>query len=243
MTVESSTRVAVAFARQVAQVPNSRWCTACVELLAVTGAGITLMGKDESGPVCVSSPQVAALEDLQFDLGEGPCRDAHQSGLPIRVPRFDAAASARWPAFVELAHDSGICAVFAYPLTVNGISVGVLSVYQAAPGELSGAQHDDGLAFADVLAETILSLQADERDGELAAALDTAVAYRAEIYQASGVVAVQLAIAPSEAVVRIRGHAFATSRPVAAVAADILAHVLRLPDDRSEPLRPLEPEV
>ena len=233
-------RVAIAFARQVARSPDSKWCAACVEVLDVTGAGITLMGRAESGPVCVSNPQVAALEDMQFDLGEGPCRDAHHSGRPVLSPRLDATASARWPVFVELAHTSGISGVFAYPLPVDGISVGVLTVYQAEAGDLTVAQHDECLVLADVLAATIIGLQADEPAGELAPALDIAIAYRAEIFQASGVVAVQLGISPEEAVARIRGHAFSTSRPVAAVAADILSHVLRLPDDRP---RPLEPEV
>jgi len=238
MTPDPAVRVAIAFARQVAHSPNARWCTACVEVLVVTGAEITLMGGAESGPVCVSSPQVAALEDLQFDVGEGPCRDAHVSGRPVNVPRLDRFASERWPAFVELAEVRGIGAVFAYPLDVSGVGVGVLTVYQAEPGDLTVAQHDDCLVIAEVLGATILSLQADEPAGELAAGLETAVAYRAEIYQASGVVAVQLGIPPSEAVVRIRGYAFATSRPVSAVAADILAHVLRLPDDRPPSLEP-----
>ncbi|MET0461467.1 MAG: GAF domain-containing protein [Ilumatobacteraceae bacterium] len=236
MTLDPAMRVAIALARQVAQSPNARWCLACVEVLAVSGAGITLMGGAESGPLCVSNPQVGALEDLQFDVGEGPCRDAHMSGRPVNVPSLDRSASQRWPSFVELAEVSGIGAVFAYPLQVNGVGVGVLTLYQAEPGALTAAQHDDCLVMAEVLGATILSLQADEPAGELAAGLETAVAYRAEIYQASGVVAVQLAIPPSEAVVRIRGYAYAMSRPVAAVAADILNHVLRLPDDRSPSL-------
>jgi hypothetical protein len=175
---------------------------------------------------------VAALEDLQFDLGQGPCRDAHQSSRPVRVPHLDATIAERWPAYVELARRSGIAAVFAFPLTVNASSLGVLTVYQADAGDLTDAQMEDCETVAHVLAETILSLQADEPSGDLAAELETAVAYRAELYQASGVVAVQLEITASEAVARIRGHAFASSQPVATIAADILAHRLRLPDDR-----------
>jgi hypothetical protein len=47
-------------------------------------------------------------------------------------------------------------------------------------------------------------------------------------------VAVQLQISPSEALVRIRGHAFAHDMPVGAVAAEIVARRLRLPDDRPD---------
>jgi hypothetical protein len=83
-----------------------------------------------------------------------------------------------------------------------------------------------------VLTETVLSLQAGAPPGVLAPELDVAVAYRAEIYQASGMVAVQLQIHPSDALVRIRGHAFAHDLPVGVVAAEIVAHRLRLPDHR-----------
>jgi hypothetical protein len=243
VTSESLNRVAVAFARQVVKAPHARWCDACVDVIGVTGAGITLMGRGDAGPICVSSPQVAALEDLQFDLGQGPCRDAHQTGRPTHVPHLDATIEAKWPTYVELAHRSGIGAVFAYPLTMNRSSLGVLTVYQAMAGELTEDQHQDCQTMAQVLAATILRLQADEPTGELAAELDTAVTYRAELYQASGVVAVQLEISPFEAVARIRGHAFAAGQPVATVAADILAHRLRLPDDRRPPGPTQESEV
>jgi hypothetical protein len=223
--------VAAAFARLAVRSTRTGWCGACVEVLGVTGAGITLMGSGTAGPICVSSARVAGLEDLQFDLGQGPCRDAYHIGQPVRVPHIDAVIEQRWPAYVELAARSGIGAFFAFPLMIERARVGVLTVYQAAAGELTPEQDEDCRTLASVLAETIVSLQADEMTGELAPELEPAVVYRAELYQASGIVAVQLSITPFEAAARIRGHAFAANRPVAAVAADILAHRLRLPDD------------
>ena len=48
-------------------------------------------------------------------------------------------------------------------------------------------------------------------------------------------VAFQLQILPSEAMVRIRGYAFAHDKTVEGVAADILNRRLRLDDDRHSP--------
>ena len=45
-------------------------------------------------------------------------------------------------------------------------------------------------------------------------------------------VSVQLQIPVTEALVRIRAHAFAIGSPVSVVAADIVARRLRLTDDR-----------
>ena len=232
MTVERATRIAVAFARETAKSPTSRLCRACVDVVEVTGAGITIIGGDHAGPICVSDPNITALEDLQFTIGQGPCRDAFHSGQPVHVPHLDASARHRWPPFVELADASGIGAVFAYPLTSNGVGIGVLTLYQHDEGDLTPTQHDDTIALADILTETLLSLQDAEPPGHLTPALEDAVAYRAEIYQASGMIAIQLQIPVSEALLRIRAHAYAHEQPVDVVAAEIVARRLRLDNDR-----------
>lgn len=237
MNGDQSARLAVAFARETARSPTARLCTACVEVLGVTGAGITIMGGDQAGPICVSGPDVAALEDEQYTIGLGPCRDAFLSGVSVHTPRLDSDAATRWPSFVALARDSGIGAVFAYPLSVPGAKVGVLTLYQQLEGSLSAAQCDDSLALVEVLTETVLSLQDDAPHGTLAAGLDDAVKYRAEIYQAAGMIAVQLGVPADEALVRIRAYAFANDQTVAEAAALIVARRLRLPGDHQPETR------
>jgi hypothetical protein len=224
----------VAFARAVTRSPSEGLCSACVEVLDVSGAGITVMGAGQSGPLCVSSPRMAELEDLQFTMGVGPCQDAFQSGRPVHAPRLDASIVALWPAFVDLARDSGVGAVFAYPLASNGANIGVMTLYQDREGELTAGQHDDSIALAKVITETVLSLQDAAPVGVLAEGLEETVAYRAEMHQASGMVAIQLGIPSAEALVRIRAHAFATGQPVGLVAADIVGRRLRLADDRQQ---------
>jgi hypothetical protein len=231
---EQMTRIAVAFARTTAT-PDARLCGACVDVLDVAGAGITLMGGDQAGPLCVSNERMAALENLQFTAGEGPCRDAFVSRVPVLAARLDRESWGRWPAFTDLAIATGVGAVFAYPLTLHGAAVGVLTLYQDTAGALTQAQHDDSLAIAEVLTETLLGLQRTAPDGALAPGLEAAVVYRAQIHQAAGMVSIQLQILPSEATARIRAFAFAHDRTVDAVAADIVHRRLRLDDDRQQP--------
>jgi hypothetical protein len=185
MNADQSSRLMLAFARETARSSTGRLCSACVEVLDVTGAGITIMGGDQAGPICVSDSKVAALEDLQYTIGQGPCRDAFSTGISVHAPRLDIDASILWPSFVSLARNSGFGAVFAYPLVTAGAKVGVLTLYQHDEGDLTQTQHDDSMALAKVLTETVLSLQDDAPSGTLAAGLDDAVTYRAEIYQAS----------------------------------------------------------
>ena len=231
MTASQSSRLAVAFARETARAKAARLCAACVELLGVTGAGITIMGGDQAGRICVSDDKVAALEDLQYTTGQGPCRDAFDSGVSVHAPRLDIDAASLWPPFVTLAKQSGFGAVFAYPLITAGAKVGVLTLYQQVEGDLTALQQDDSIALADVLTETVLSLQDDAPTGVLAPGLDDAVQYRAEIYQASGMTAVQLGVPAAEALLRIRAHSFANDQTVAETASHIVARRLRLPSD------------
>lgn len=200
----------------------------CVEFLAVSGAGVTIMGHGAAGPLCASSTAVGLLEDAQFTVGEGPCNDAFRTGLAVHAPVLGADTAVLWPTFAGLAAEHGIGGVFAYPLIVGGAKVGVLSLYQSLPGALSDDQHADTSVVVEVLAETVLSLQEAAPEGVLAAEIDDIVAYRAEIYQASGILAVRLGISASDALVLLRAHAFGHELALDAVASSVVDGGLRL---------------
>ncbi|MEO8693731.1 MAG: GAF and ANTAR domain-containing protein [Acidimicrobiales bacterium] len=232
MSDTQAIRLATAFALQAAKTPGPSLCSVCVNVLVVAGVGITIMGGTKAGPVCVSDERMAALEDLQFTLGEGPCQDAFRDSAPVMVPRLDDVAFARWPAFVTEARDSGVEAVFAYPLIAGRSKVGVITLYQDRTGDLTPDQRDDTEALADILSATILGMQAAAPPGMLAAELDEAVSHRAEVHQASGMAAIQLQIPITEALTALRAYAFAHGQSVADVAADIVARRLRLSHDQ-----------
>ena len=223
-------RIAVAFARASAT-PLAGLCSACVDVLEVSGAGITIMAGEQTGPLCVSDARMAVLEGMQFTAGEGPCRDAYDTRNPVLVPHIDLEASGRWPAFVDLAVSSGVGAVFAYPLSTSGAAIGALTLYQDAAGALSPSQHDDSVIIAEVVTETLFSLQDAAPDGVLAAELDDAVAYRAQIYQASGMVSIQLGVSTHDALSVIRAHAFSHGMTISQVASEIVERRLRLDQD------------
>jgi hypothetical protein len=87
------------------------------------------------------------------------------------------------------------------------------------------------LAVCDVT--MLLDGQAVARPGDTAPGLDEALDGRSELFQAQGMVTVQLGITLTEAMARIRAPAFAENRPLREVAGDIVARRLRL--DRDEP--------
>jgi AmiR/NasT family two-component response regulator len=123
--------------------------------------------------------------------------------------------------------------VFAFPLQVGGGRLGVLDVFRARPGPLSADELRQALAFADVAVTTLLDGQADAPSGAAANGLDAAIGGRAELFQAQGMVMVQLGVSLAEALARMRAYTYAENRPLAEVAQDVVARRLRF--DRDHP--------
>jgi hypothetical protein len=202
----------------------------CVKMLGVSGAGICLATTaGNRGVVCATDDIAARIEDLQFTLGEGPCMDAVQTGTPVMVADLreaDDLVVERWPAFMEGASGAGVRAMFALPLQIGAISVGALDLYRDRPGDLSADELAAALLAADAAAVALLHLEAGS-SGPFTDDAATHSAYRAEVHQATGMVQVQLGIPAEEAFLMIRARAFASGRPLADVATDVVTRRLR----------------
>jgi hypothetical protein len=205
-----------------------RLCEVCAEVTSTSGAGIMLMSGDVSrGSLCTTGPVSALIEQLQYDLGEGPCVDAYQLDRPVSEPDLAAPAVPRWLAFTGPALDAGARAVFGFPLRTGAVRLGALNLYLDQPGSLSDDQHADALVMADVAAEAVLLLQAEAPPGALATELEASAELQFAVNQAAGMVAAQVGCTVTQALIRLRAHAFGNGRPLADVAGDVLARHLR----------------
>lgn len=226
---ERTARVASAFARH--RRARGTFCSASADVLQVASAGVTLMSSHHNGPVCHSDERSLALDELQFSLGEGPSLDAFAKREAILEPDLENAPVARWPIFTATALELGTRGVFALPLKAGTKCIGVLTLYHDVAGALSSEQQADGLVVADTVARSMLENQLRDDPELLAVDLDGAARHRAEIHQASGMVAVQLGVPVADAEARLRAHAYSTDRSVVEVAREIVERRLRLIDD------------
>ena len=217
-----------------------RICTACIRSVPVTGASLSLMtGAGNRATVHASDAVAARLEDLHFDMGEGPGLDAFREGQPVLVADLDDprdGASARWPGFSPAAYEAGARAVFAYPLALGAAKLGVLLLYGDRAGALDADARATALRLADGAFFALLDLlsgstSAANGDGDREWFGGDNAFYRAEVYQAAGMLTVRLGVGIEEAMVRLRAYAFAHDRPVSDVAADIVGRNLHLRDD------------
>jgi hypothetical protein len=204
----------------------------CARALPVSGVGLALMTDDgPAGTVAATDSSALELEDLQFSLGEGPCVDASRSGRPVLQPDLGRTARQRWPVFAAGAEDAGLAAVFAFPLRVGGIRVGVLDLYRTTAGVLSDDELADALCFADAATALLLHLQAQDAGVGLPLDSLTVLDDRAEVHQATGVVSVQAVVGLQDALLLLRARAYADQRPIGKLAHDVLIGVVDFSDD------------
>jgi diguanylate cyclase (GGDEF)-like protein len=130
-----------------------------VEIMPVTGAGVTLISSD-SQPRYIAASNGAAMrfEQLQTELAEGPCLAAYHIGEAVSVP--DLRADERFGQFCAKALEAGLAAVFTFPLRHGASCLGALDLYRDAPGVLSPESMRSAQTLADVAAAYLLNAQA-----------------------------------------------------------------------------------
>jgi hypothetical protein len=211
-----------------------RICGAATTALSASGTGVSVMtGESNWGFAVASDPASQHLEELQFTLGEGPCVDAMATRLPVLVPDVADGATNRWPMYASAVQEYGVRSVFAFPLRTGAASIGVLDVFRARAGRMTQEDVAQSLTFAEIARTTMLDGQDQAHDGGMPDGFDEAPGYRAEVFQAQGMVMVQLGVSLAEALLRMRAYAYAQGRPLAEVARDVVARTLRFEEDQS----------
>ena len=216
-------------------------CLACVDLLRVDGAAISMVHDGFShGTFGASSEDSRRLDEYQFTFGEGPCLDAAAAREMVLAPDLDAPDELRWPAFAGAALGDGIRAVFAMPILITSTCVGALDLFRTGPGLLSEDHLAGGMLAAELASLPLLDLIAttnghpvdggdDDDPWAQLGDLD-----RVEVYQASGMLISQLDVDATEALIRLRAHAIATNQTASQVAVAIVERRLVLERDERE---------
>ncbi|GAA0928648.1 GAF domain-containing protein [Kribbella koreensis] len=202
----------------------TRLCASAVSAVPITGAGVALMtARGHGGTLASTDGPAAVLEDLQQTLGEGPCLNAFHERRPVLLPDLTE-ETARWPGFVPGALAAGVAAVFAFPLQIGAIRLGVLDLYRDTPGPLEALQLKEALDYAAAASSILLDLQHATSPGDLHPDLVDAADDHREIHQATGIVTVQASVGLDEALLLLRARAYADGRPLRELAADVVAH-------------------
>ncbi len=192
------------------------------------GAVISTLGSPMgSQTVCASTRLGARIDEIQIDLGEGPSWEALRTRRPVAASDLQVHGGALWPGAWAALRELDLGSLYAFPLFVGAVGIGSVGVYSKVARELSVADIT-GLSRLAVIVSVTLLRRALNRlevtDGETA---DEPYSRR-EVHQATGMVAARNDIGVDDALMLLRGHAYAAGRPVREIAADVIARRLDL---------------
>ena len=203
-------------------------CELFITALPVAGASISVMVASGASLTLASSDEVAArIDELQFELGEGPQHETVRTGEIVSITDVSQHRYDEWPVFGAALRELPVGSVFCIPMRMGAVTLGVATLYGTAPRELTLEQQIAALAIGSSIAEPAarqaLRSAADESQHETST---TTPALRREVHQATGMMLVQLNATATVAYARLQAHAFASGRTVEDVAHDVVAGTL-----------------
>ncbi|MGO4691480.1 GAF and ANTAR domain-containing protein [Glaciibacter sp. 2TAF33] len=211
-------------------------CAPFVGALPVAGAAVSILGETfGTETVCASDKQAARLDELQIDIGEGPCWQARSTRRPVLTGDVQRGSQSSWPVFSEAIRNDGVGALFAFPLIVGSLVIGAVDLYAREPGSLTETQVEGAEGLAAIAARQVLrkALSESDRYGLDDPETDARLSRRV-VHQATGMVLAQLGLSASDALIVIRGHAFSAGRSVREVATEIVERRLDLSSNNPE---------
>ncbi|MER7651767.1 MULTISPECIES: GAF and ANTAR domain-containing protein [Streptomyces] len=217
---------AAARKRDRARLPQ-RLCAALCRGLPVEEVSLCLSTSPTSQQVLGTCGAAAlCLEEVQFETGEGPGTDAATTGRPVLYPDLRTQPMP-YPFFAprlqeEAAH---VAAVYAFPLSLGTHTFGTAQCVRFDPLCLNALALAQAAAAMDAAAGLVADFclphfaADDTLPWEPAETID---AHWGTTYRATGVLAGILDTSVADALARLRALAFATGRPLPALAHDIL---------------------
>ena len=195
-----------------------------LRFLPVSGASISTFGSFLGAEtISATDARAGRVDELQFDLGEGPCWDALVNRRPVLEPDLASRSGTSWPAFLAAIREEQVGAIFAFPLLFGPLEIGAVDLYSTAPVSLTAEQQGQTQALSAIVSRIVLrhAIRGDDVPGE------STTFSRRLVHQATGMVLVQLGTTAEDAHLIIQARAFAENRPMREIAQDVIERRIR----------------
>jgi hypothetical protein len=168
------------------------------------------------------------LAELELSLGEGPAHQAIAERAMVSADQLLFGSRDRWPVFAEHAVGAGIEAVFALPLQLGSIMVGVIEFARAMPGSLDSQELIDLANLSSLTTSALLLTQARVSDSETLDLLQVNEPTQLRIHQATGMVSQQAGVSLADGLALMRAYSLAHGASLSETAQKIVARELRM---------------
>ncbi|MGY6500252.1 MAG: ANTAR domain-containing protein [Acidimicrobiales bacterium] len=190
------------------------------EAMGADHAAITTLKEGTPSTTAATDPLVEAIDQAQYLADSGPCLDAFRQQVINRIDH--TGSEQRWPEFSRAAAEAGVLSTLALPLVVAGEGVGALNLYSERPEAFADVDHERGERLAEPAAIVLTNARLLWEARHLADGLEQALASRAKIEQAKGVLMATHCIDPDTAFDLLRDRSQRQNRKLRDVAADIV---------------------
>ncbi|WP_222194025.1 GAF and ANTAR domain-containing protein [Modestobacter italicus] len=167
---------------------------------AIPGAeasSITLIRGDRAFTAAYDGQIAMDADELQYQRGHGPCLDAGRAGELFVVT--DMAAEDRWPDYARHAAERGVGSSLSVPLPFQGATIGALNNYATRPGAFGTADIRLGEEVASFVAIAVGNAESSARASDDVENMRRAMASRAVIEQAKGILMERYKVTPEQA--------------------------------------------
>ncbi len=185
--------------------------------------GITLKRDGHPRTVANSDDRAARCDEIQYNQGVGPCLDAMRTCEIILVD--DLVEEERWGQYRTSVLAHGVRSSLSLPLS-DGIA-GALNLYASRPRAFGETEREYGQRFAAEASRALALASRMARQSELTTQLEAALASRATIDQAIGIIMGQNRCDADHAFALLRAASQNRNVKLRAVAAEIVAAVSR----------------
>jgi GAF domain-containing protein len=159
---------------------------ACRVLPIPVEASITLVTRDNPETLAFTGDVALALDERQYEAERGPCLDAAAAGQRVLIQ--DLNDETRWPQYSEAAVASGVLGSLSVPLPVQKDVTGAINFYARTVDAFSDEAIDMAETFAGHAAVAVANAHLYETTAALADQMKQAMATRAVIEQAKGII-------------------------------------------------------
>ncbi len=191
-----------------------------LELIPGSAAAGVVAAGDAAWTQAASSTGVAELHQLQLGKGDGPVAEALRYGEARRIDDVDA--EERWPEICQAMAAENLRSCLVLPLRTDRAPGGALAIYGHDQDLFIGASNDIALLFAAQGGVAVRNAASYRNCRKLVANLQTALASRAVIEQAKGIIVAEYGVTPDVAFKRLSVLSQNTNRKLREIAGDVV---------------------
>ncbi|WP_234038693.1 GAF and ANTAR domain-containing protein [Micromonospora coerulea] len=158
---------------------------------------VTLIRGDDAHTAAFTGELAIALDEWQYEQGQGPCLDASVATESVLVSNMSN--ESRWPNWTKRALGAGANSSLSIGLPVQEKVTGALNIYATKPDAFDEEATTLAQTFAGYAAVALANIHLYDTQATLARHMQAAMANRAVIEQAKGIIMGERRCTPDEA--------------------------------------------